>query len=272
MARSMLPATTGDVALSLEIQDGTQASNGRSQSSDRPTKFVTAEFARRVLGRRPVLSKPFKRMINALNDAYPEWMLLRDLHSAAGYTPAQFAGLMGAFGRRMSHTDGYDKDVHFFDFRWNDEGDAWEYRLPESVREVFVTTAIRMLAPLIEKWVARWKKSRRLKGQEGDLPPDPDREAVKENPGNGWRVARLITKASSVEEAETLYRDFASQPHKTDEVEVIAAYYVMRALLEGDDEDLWWECLREAEERGYDSDAVFAAASRLEKEFRDDDE
>ena len=74
-----------------------------------------------------------------------------------------------------------------------------------------------------------------------------------------------------MEEAEALYRDFASQPHKTNEVEVFAAYYVMRALLEGDDEDLWWECLRETEERGYDNDAVFAAVSRLEKEFRDDD-
>ena len=75
-----------------------------------------------------------------------------------------------------------------------------------------------------------------------------------------------------MEEAEALYRDFASQPHKTNEVEVFAAYYVMRALLEGDDEDLWWECRRETEERGYDNDAVFAAVSRLEKEFRDDDE
>ena len=74
-----------------------------------------------------------------------------------------------------------------------------------------------------------------------------------------------------MEEAEALYRDFASQPHKTDEVEVFAAYYVMRALLAGDNEGLWWECLREAEERGYDSDAAFAAASRLEKEFRDDE-
>ena len=55
-------------------------------------------------------------------------------------------------------------------------------------------------------------------------------------------------------------------------MEVFAAYYVMRALLEGNDEDLWWECLRETEERGYDNDAVFAAVSRLEKEFRDDDE
>ena len=30
-----------------------------------------------------------------------------------------------------------------------------------------------------------------------------------------------------MEEAEALYRDFASQPHKTNEVEVFAAYYVI---------------------------------------------
>ena len=132
VARSMLPATTGDVALSLEVQQD----EARSQSSERPTKFATVEFARRVLGRRPVLSKPFKRVLKALNEAYPEWTLLSDLHSAAHYTPAQFAGLMGAFGRRMSHTDGYDKDAHFFEFRWNDDEDAWEYRLPVTVREV----------------------------------------------------------------------------------------------------------------------------------------
>ena len=130
VARSMLPATTGDVALSLEVQDG-----AHTQSSDQPTTFVTEEFACRVLGRRPALSKPLKRVLRALNEVYPEWMLLSDLHSAARYTPAQFAGLMGAFGRRMSHTDGYNRDAHFFDIRWNDEKDTSEYRLPDAVRE-----------------------------------------------------------------------------------------------------------------------------------------
>ena len=134
-----------------------------------------------------------------------------------------------------------------------------------------VIDTIMKLAPYIEKWSARRKENRRLKGQEGDLPPDPDREAVEKNPGNGWRVTRLIMKASSVEEAEALYKDFMSQPHKTDEVEVFAAYYVMRALFEGGDKDLWREFLIEEEERGYDSDAVSTAVSRLEKEFRDDE-
>ena len=132
VARSMLPATTGDIALSLEVQD-----EARAQSSERPTKFVTVDFARRVLGRRPVLSKPFKRVLGALNDAYPDWMLLRELHSAADYTAAQFAGLMGAFGRRMAHTEGHDKDADFFETRWNDDEEAWEYRLPATVYEAW---------------------------------------------------------------------------------------------------------------------------------------
>jgi hypothetical protein len=42
---------------------------------------------------------------------------------------------MGAFGRRMSHTDNYEQGAYFFDFRWNHETDAWDYRLPETVRE-----------------------------------------------------------------------------------------------------------------------------------------
>ena len=142
----------------------------------------------------------------------------------------------------------------------------------EPEREIgSVIDTIMKLAPYIEKWSARWKENRRLKGQEGDLPPDPDREAVEKNPGYGWRVTRLIMKASSVEEAEALYKNFMSQPHKTDEEEVFAAYYVMRALFEGGDKDLWREFLIEEEERGYDSDAVSTAVSRLEKEFRDDE-
>lgn len=131
VARSILPVATGDLALSVELQDET-----RAQSAERPTRFVTVDFARRVLNRRPVLSKALKRVLKALNDAHPDWLLLTELHSAAEYTPAQYAGLMGAFGRRMSHTEGYDKDVHFFEFRWNDEEDAWEYRLPVAVRAV----------------------------------------------------------------------------------------------------------------------------------------
>ena len=130
--------------------------------------------------------------------------------------------------------------------------------------------AMKLAIDAIRKWAPR-KQNQQLKEQAGDLPPDPDREAVEKNPGNGWRVTRLIAKASSVKDAEALYRDFMSQPHKTDEVEVFAAYYVMRALLEGDYKELWWECVREEEQRGYDSDAVLGAVFKLEKKFRNNE-
>ena len=67
-------------------------------------------------------------------------MLLSDLHRVSGYKPQQFAGLMGAFGRRMSHTEGYDGAAHFFDYQWNEDQEAWEYSLPETVYQALNPT------------------------------------------------------------------------------------------------------------------------------------
>ena len=200
VARSMLPATTSDVALSLEVQQD----EARFQSSERPTKFVTVEFARRVLGRRPVLSKPLKRVLRALNDAYPGWMLLSELHSAANYTPAQFAGLMGAFGRRMAHTEGYDKDAHFFEIRWNDDEDAWEYRLPVTVGAVLnppqrsemkslSLIELKNLAsnPGPKRHLAFDELARRYRGDPSIWTPDPS------DPPAGCRRAPNVTEAES---------------------------------------------------------------------------
>ncbi len=104
------------------------------QDPDGPKKFVETDFARRTLSRIK-LSDPFKAMIRVLNKAHPEWVHISELHEAAGYKPAQFAGLMGAFGRRMAHTKGYEEDAHFFDYEWDEETEAWKYRLPETVHE-----------------------------------------------------------------------------------------------------------------------------------------
>ena len=78
--------------------------------------------------------------------------------------------------------------------------------------------ALRKCVALCREGIALWKETQELTGQGDVLAPDADREAVETNPGNGWRVARLITKVSSVEEAETLYRDFMNQPYKAEEV------------------------------------------------------
>lgn len=101
---------------------------------DGETKFVEIDFARRALSRLK-LSDPFKATMKALSEAYPEWVPILELHKASKYSSAQFAGLMGAFGRRLSHTKGYNEESHFFDYDWDDATGAWRYRLPESVHE-----------------------------------------------------------------------------------------------------------------------------------------
>ena len=40
---------------------------------------------------------------------------------------------MGAFGWRLANTSGYDGEKEFFVWRWNEENNAWDCRLPDSV-------------------------------------------------------------------------------------------------------------------------------------------
>ncbi len=125
------PMTAGN-AMSGEPPENT--SSAVAKTSEGPTKFVTVDFARRVLTRRP-LSKPLKALIQALTEAHPNRVLIATLYDATGYTAAQFAGLMGAFGRRVAYTEGFEKGTYFFDYKWNVEANQWEYRFPESARE-----------------------------------------------------------------------------------------------------------------------------------------
>ena len=74
-------------------------------------------------------------MIEALVAAHPKYVTTADLHEATDCTPAQFAGVMGAFGRRMVNTSGYDDTASFFDWRWNEPDGTYECRLPDSVLE-----------------------------------------------------------------------------------------------------------------------------------------
>lgn len=103
----------------------------KHEDGERPEHFVTTIFARRTLKRRP-LSKEFKIIIKELHQAHPNLVPTTVLQEKTGYSARQLAGLMGAFGRRMAHTDGYDVEAHFFDWAWIDGG--WSYGLPETVR------------------------------------------------------------------------------------------------------------------------------------------
>ena len=98
---------------------------------------------------------------------------------------------------------------------------------------------------------------------------DSNAEAIKRNPGNGWRVSRLIMKARSMRDVEALCRDFLAQSHKTDEVRVLAARAVRQHRAEGGTEWGSWEFwigLQDAMER-HGSDTVSATVTELDQEF-----
>jgi len=99
-----------------------------------PSQFVTIDFARSVMTRIP-MSNPLREVLRALYRAHPKWLLADELYSASGYDPQPFAGLMGAFGRRLRNTPGYNVNDDFFDYEWDEEAKSWRYRLPNSVCE-----------------------------------------------------------------------------------------------------------------------------------------
>ena len=95
-----------------------------------------------------------------------------------------------------------------------------------------------------------------------------DAKAVKRNPGNGWRVARLITKAWTVRRAEALYRDFRSQAHRSEELAVLAARNLRRWRASGRNEADAWDLWSTGDEEGaYSLEELGEAVSALEKEF-----
>ena len=134
--RALPGAATLQIA-AVELTDETVPSPTRSESAESESTVVTARFARRALTRLR-LSPPMRRVLAALYEAHPNWLSLPALHGIAEYEPAQFAGLMGAFGRRVANTEGYDSDLLFFESRWNENEETWEYRLPDTVCEALV--------------------------------------------------------------------------------------------------------------------------------------
>lgn len=97
-------------------------------------EFVSADVAFRALTRIK-LGKETKTILRLLHAAGDAWTAAEVLQKAIGYKPSQFAGLMGAFGRRLVNTPGYVMDSAFFEQEWDAERSCYIYRLPPSSRE-----------------------------------------------------------------------------------------------------------------------------------------
>lgn len=105
-----------------------------SSKDDDGVSYVTAEVARKVLSRRK-LSKEQLEVLRAIYKAHPGTVLGTELQALIGYSRPQFSGLMGAMGRRYTHTEGFVEGAWFFEQEWDDAGATYRYGLPETVRE-----------------------------------------------------------------------------------------------------------------------------------------
>lgn len=96
-------------------------------------EYVSPAVAFRALTRIK-LGKETKQVLSRIYEGGDAWTTATSLQEEIGYTPAQFAGLMGAFGRRLVNTPGYVLDSSFFEQEWDFDKSCYRYRLPESVR------------------------------------------------------------------------------------------------------------------------------------------
>jgi hypothetical protein len=101
---------------------------------DDEVEYVDVGVARRTVTRIP-LSNEQKIVLKTLYGAGEDGVLASKLQSLTKYSKGQFAGLMGAFGRRVSHTRGYVDGSLFFRQDWDDEEGCYRYWLPETVRD-----------------------------------------------------------------------------------------------------------------------------------------
>jgi len=99
-------------------------------------RFVTKQFAIDAVTRIK-LSTPLRLVMKHLLDKDGSLVPTSVLCELCDYNERQFAGMMGAFGRRMSNTIGYDEKAHFFNYEWNDTNEEWDYSLPPSVISAF---------------------------------------------------------------------------------------------------------------------------------------
>ena len=107
-----LPGAATVHTAAVELTDAGIQATTSSETPEPESRYVTTRFARRALGRLK-LSTPMKNVLRALYEAHPDWLSIATLRDVAEYDPAQFSGLMGAFGRRLANTNGYDSDTGF---------------------------------------------------------------------------------------------------------------------------------------------------------------
>ena len=117
--------------LSPQLRSAPRESETLARASG-ASPFVSEELAFDVLTRRP-LGEVHAKMLGELYEAGEAWTTASELQRTLGLTTREFAGVLGAFGRRLSHTEGAGSRS-FFDQYWDHDQGYNLYRLPASVR------------------------------------------------------------------------------------------------------------------------------------------
>ncbi len=137
---SIIEGTPEEVAQYEAFQrfhNGSSDPQGAPNPSAQPEavdwEYASSDVAFRVLTRLK-LGKETKAVLNRLYMNGDVWTPATDLQTEIGYKPSQFAGLMGAFGRRFVNTPGYVLHSAFFEQEWDGDRSCYLYRLPASVR------------------------------------------------------------------------------------------------------------------------------------------
>ena len=108
-------------------------SAAESQTPEIDWEYVSSDVAFRALTRIK-LGKETKAVLSMIHAGGEAWTTATALQKKIKYSPSQFAGLMGAFGRRLVNTPGYVLHSAFFEQEWDAGRSCYIYRLPPSVR------------------------------------------------------------------------------------------------------------------------------------------
>ncbi len=134
--------TVEEISRLLLLVDASPASRlerGRGEAS-KASPFVSEDLAIAVLTRRP-LGETHAKMLNLLDLAGEDWTPAPGIQQELGLSTREFAGVLGAFGKRLSNTDGVGSRS-FFDQYWDGENGYNLYRLPSAVRAALRKTKL----------------------------------------------------------------------------------------------------------------------------------
>jgi hypothetical protein len=119
-------------ALSLLMADKSPFSSSKPSATATDSIVMSEDVAFRVLKRRP-LSEAQAKLLALLLRNGSAWSTAKELQKATKYNPSQLAGLFGAFGKRVTGTEGFIEGTSFFEWEWDYEVDCYKYRLPADV-------------------------------------------------------------------------------------------------------------------------------------------